>query len=408
MKKIISITAGMAVLLCVVLLLFGCGKASQGLEFSSNGDGTCVWTGLGSCTDTQITVPEKNGEETVVAVGANVLGYSTEVTGVVLPDSVSSVGDDAFYNSGITRIDLGNGVKTIGDSSFYSCDHLTDITLPASLEAIGENAFSDCGGLTAVKFPAGLKTVGEWAFSRCVGLTEVVLPEGLTELGMWAFSECVGVKVVSIPATLNEVQFAGPAGTLAESYGGHFDTTSLEELNFSGTWTGFDLIVRHEVNEDRTETFIPYYGGKLVRDIGQAEYAPDGTLTEANMQSVICAMLNKQSVKVNGEQYTMTKEKPVGKYHVPDYVGFVNASFAEDGQMTVGYGIRTVTDVFAGAYVYDEATNIYYFDASGSYEGTDYTIEKHMIFFGDFLYCYDVVRTAGGWEESVLFWTPEI
>lgn len=407
-KRILNVAVMVALVLCLAVVFAGCGKTSEGLEFTSNGDGTCTWSGLGTCTDTQIVVPEKNADEMVTVVGANVLGYSSEVTKVTLPEGVTTIGEDAFYNAGLTEIVLNKGLKTIGSMAFYSCEGLTAVDFPDTLEIIGENAFDSCEGLAGVKFPAGLQSIGEWAFARCAGITEVILPEGLTELGMYAFADCTAVKVISIPSTVNEVKFAGPKGTMAESYSGHFDTTSLEELNFAGDWTAFDLAVRHEVNEDRTEEFVPYYGGRLVRDVDKTEYAPNGVLTEANTQSVICAMLNRQTIKVNGQQYTMTREKPVGKYHVENTFGFMKASFTQDGMLTVGYENLGTTDVFTGAYIYDEETNLYFFDASGSYEGENYDIEKHMVFFGDFLYCYDIVRTSSGWEESVRFWTPDI
>tara|TARA_B100000212_G_scaffold340565_1_gene321474 strand:+ start:25198 stop:25755 length:558 start_codon:yes stop_codon:yes gene_type:complete len=62
---------------------------------------------------------------------------NTTVTSVTIPDNVTSIGDDAFYNcSSLTSVTIGNSVTSIGNYAFYNCTNLTSVTLPI-LNAMG-------------------------------------------------------------------------------------------------------------------------------------------------------------------------------------------------------------------------------------------------------------------------------
>lgn len=378
-----------SVLLALVMLaglLAGCGaknpKASEGLEFTSNGDGTCTWTGVGICEDTEIVVPEKNGDETVTAVAKNVLDFNSKVTKVTLPGSVVTIQAGAFMNvRALEEVILNEGLKVIEEDAFRGCEKLQGIT-----------------------FPEGLESIGEWAFSQCEALTEIILPEGLTELGDFAFTGCSNVNKLHIPSTLNAVEFSGPEGTGAD-IGGQFDTTSLKEFSYGGSFTCYSLNV---VRGDEAE-FTPYYYGSLIRDVEKTEY-PNiySSLTEANTQSIICSLLNKKSITVNGESWAMTTQKPVGTYIVEDKYGYVKATFAEDGTVSLNYLIYSVDEtVVSGTYTYNETANTYHFEGAGSYDGQSVSIVKDFVFFGDTMYCHDVIDVDGSKTEHKWFWVVD-
>lgn len=378
-----------SVLLALVMLaglLAGCGaknpKASEGLEFTSNGDGTCTWTGVGICEDTEIVVPEKNGDETVTAVAKNVLDFNSKVTKVTLPGSVVTIQAGAFMNvRALEEVILNEGLKVIEEDAFRGCEKLQGIT-----------------------FPEGLESIGEWAFSQCEALTEIILPEGLTELGDFAFTGCSNVNKLHIPSTLNAVEFSGPEGTGAD-IGGQFDTTSLKEFSYGGSFTCYSLNV---VRGDEAE-FTPYYYGSLIRDVEKTEY-PNiySSLTEANTQSIICSLLNKKSITVNGESWAMTTQKPVGTYIVEDKYGYVKATFAEDDTVSLNYLIYSVDEtVVSGTYTYNETANTYHFEGAGSYDGQSVSIVKDFVFFGDTMYCHDVIDVDGSKTEHKWFWVVD-
>ena len=96
---------------------------------------------------------------------------------ILLPSGVHILGDipDSWaYGSTDTGLILGNSVTTIGSSAFYRCYGLTGaLTIPNSVTTIGSSAFYNCSGLTSLTIPNSVTTIGNSAFSRCSGLTGV-------------------------------------------------------------------------------------------------------------------------------------------------------------------------------------------------------------------------------------------
>ena len=75
------------------------------------------------------------------------------VTELVIPDSVTSIGNYAFYGcSSLTSITIPDSVTSIGGSAFYNCSSLTNITIPDDVTSIGYSAFYNCSSLSSVTF----------------------------------------------------------------------------------------------------------------------------------------------------------------------------------------------------------------------------------------------------------------
>lgn len=100
--------------------------------------------------------------------------YFAAVKEVILPESLTEIGERAFSNcSSLTELDIKN-VKTIGCGAFSGCEKLETLTHSGKLEAIGEDAFNLCLDLKAIDLST-VKTLGVRAFFRCDRLTEVNL-----------------------------------------------------------------------------------------------------------------------------------------------------------------------------------------------------------------------------------------
>jgi hypothetical protein len=90
-----------------------------------------------------------------------------------IPNSVTSIGDNAFQSSGLTNVTIPNSVTSIGNDVFLYCQSLTSVTIPNSVTSIGSGAFFECGSLTSVTIPNNVTSIGDQAFESCPALAGV-------------------------------------------------------------------------------------------------------------------------------------------------------------------------------------------------------------------------------------------
>jgi len=95
-------------------------------------------------------------------------------------------------------------VKAIGGNAFANCQQLTEVILPEGLVSIGSQAFS-WSAVSSIHFPSTLKTIYNNAFWDCDGLETVKLPEGLETIDGFAFAECSNLKSLEIPSTVTSI-----------------------------------------------------------------------------------------------------------------------------------------------------------------------------------------------------------
>ena len=137
---------------------------------------------------------------TVNAVAGNAF-QSRGLTSIVLPNTVLSIGDNAFFGChSLTSVSLGSSVTSIGEDAFYNCDLLSSIVLPDSLVSLGDGAFQ-ASGLTSVTIPNGVTAIPDSAFYACHSLTSVSLPSSLVSFGPYAFAACP-ITSMEIPSTV--------------------------------------------------------------------------------------------------------------------------------------------------------------------------------------------------------------
>lgn len=234
-----------------------CEISSEGLEFVSNGDGTCYVSGIGSCTDTEIVIPPISPEgDTVIAIG--VLGLDTEtnppvdyafaecttITSVKIPDTVMVIGDYAFGQcTALEQIELPKSVTTIGLGAFSLCSSLASIEIPDSVTNINEYSFYLCSSLVCIAvnenntkytsingnlytkdkktfiqyaigktspnfvIPDDVTNIGACAFLGCPNIEIIELSDNVISIGNEAFFFCARLKSVTIPASVTSIGF---------------------------------------------------------------------------------------------------------------------------------------------------------------------------------------------------------
>ncbi len=98
----------------------------------------------------------------------------TLVTTLTIPDSVTSIGDYAFWDcTSLTSVTIGDSVTSIGDDAFWYCTSLTSVAIGDSVTIIGVSAFSGCTSLTSVTIPDSVTGIGRYAFGNCTSLVDV-------------------------------------------------------------------------------------------------------------------------------------------------------------------------------------------------------------------------------------------
>ncbi len=245
-------------------------QLSIGLEYALNADGESYSvTGIGSCTDTAISINDNYEGLPVTGIGEYAFAGCTSLTDIRLPDTVKSIGNYVFSGcTSLTSIQIPDGVTSIGNGAFYNCYALTSIEIPEFVTYIGAFAFSGCYKLVEVinrsslEILAGSEDYGfvayysfevhngetktgnvddylfytydgvnyllgyigsdtelilpenyrgemyeiyEYAFYRCHTFTDIVISEGVSGIGDYAFYDCYGITSIAIPESIADI-----------------------------------------------------------------------------------------------------------------------------------------------------------------------------------------------------------
>ena len=145
----------------------------------------------------------------------------------VIPNSVTSIGQDAFRGSGLTGVIIPNSVTSIGSYAFNNCSALTSVTLNSNdivskehtysdniktifgnqvkkyvigddVTSIGDNAFYGCTGITSFTIGNNVTSIGYMAFYGCTGLATFTIPYKVTSIGAYAFRDCSALESLTI------------------------------------------------------------------------------------------------------------------------------------------------------------------------------------------------------------------
>ncbi len=175
-----------------------CGAEGDNVIWTLYDDGELVISGEGDMCDYSLgsspfrsntdikNITIENGV-TSIGNGAFALNFSRSVD---IPDSVTTIGDYAFYFAlHLENVTVPDNITDIGEGAFVCCINLLNINIPDSVTKIKNSTFLGCGSLTNIDIPDVVEIIEEYAFADCFGITDVIIPDSVKTIGKYAFGE---------------------------------------------------------------------------------------------------------------------------------------------------------------------------------------------------------------------------
>ena len=78
------------------------------------------------------------------------------------------------------------------------------MTIPDSVTNIGDSAFWGCKGLTSITIPDSVTSIGSYAFYKCTGLTSVTIGNGVKSISFYVFKYCTRLKSINYRGTKDQ------------------------------------------------------------------------------------------------------------------------------------------------------------------------------------------------------------
>lgn len=247
-----------------------------------------------------VTIPSRYQGKPVTTIG-HAAFFNSAVTSVTIPDSVTSISDEAFINCPkLTNISIPNSVTYIGFSAFSSCTSLKSITLPSSLSFISGALFLGCSQLTTIHIPVSVTSIGNNAFADCPSLMTVTYPGSKTQWDDITKGRNSDVLENHLICAMLEATFTADGESISTQTidrGGKFTepaAPSKENHTFAGWYNGdekfdFDadttnapnvlnLVAKWDINQ-YTVKFVSDHGSFADQTIEYGETIDTGKLT---------------------------------------------------------------------------------------------------------------------------------
>ena len=247
-----------------------------------------------------VTIPSRYQGKPVTTIG-HAAFFNSAVTSVTIPDSVTSISDEAFINCPkLTNISIPNSVTYIGFSAFSSCTSLKSITLPSSLSFISGALFLGCSQLTTIHIPVSVTSIGNNAFADCPSLMTVTYPGSKTQWDDITKGRNSDVLENHLICAMLEATFTADGESISTQTidrGGKFTepaAPSKENHTFAGWYNGdekfdfdadttnapnvLELVAKWDINQ-YTVKFVSDYGSFADQTIEHGETIKTDKLT---------------------------------------------------------------------------------------------------------------------------------
>lgn len=174
-----------------------------------------------------ITIPEYAKGYRVIKIGYEAFINCTQVTSIVIPNTVTEITTAAMAQSGLTAITIPSSVSSIHYDFLHNCSNLESIVVEEgnqvydsrnSCNALIETATNKLMmGCKTSTVPNGIETIGTAAFILCKGLTAIELPNTVTRIETQAFNSS-DLSSINLPPSLEYIGYSCFAGSNVTSF----------------------------------------------------------------------------------------------------------------------------------------------------------------------------------------------
>ncbi len=135
--------------------------------------------------------------------------------------------DESPFFTNVYSVNIGDKVESLPDF-FLAQTPIESVTVPESVKSIGNQAFYSCRKLTELNLPDTLQVIGSYAFSYCKSLTELTIPRDLTKFKINSFEYCTSIETINYNAVnCNIPLFSGDVVHLSP-----FSSSTLSSLKY--------------------------------------------------------------------------------------------------------------------------------------------------------------------------------
>lgn len=191
-----------------------------------------------------------NFGENVQSISNYAFRNLTTLTGILtLPNSLTTIGDQAFYNCyGFESIVMGNSVETIGSEAFRNCGGMRgELTLPETLQSVGIHAFASCDELNTINYNAinctEMGNAQSPVFYDCASLEHINIGENVESIPNYAFKRCSTVVDMTVAAVAPPTIEASTFGTVSRAIPVNVPFGSGDDYRSAQYWEEFFNIV---------------------------------------------------------------------------------------------------------------------------------------------------------------------
>lgn len=124
---------------------------------------------------------------------------------LILPSSLRTICDLAFYNTRISEVSFSENLDSIGFAAFEGSALLTKAVIPSSCKKIGGFVFNHCENLREIIIPSGIKRIPNSFAALCAALETIDIPETVTDIGTCSFQYCFALKNINLPEGLKTI-----------------------------------------------------------------------------------------------------------------------------------------------------------------------------------------------------------